>query len=144
MTYSELPIGLALILCDNIIEDIRTRKKSMIGIFSQIYADSFPYTLPSLNILVSLTDCLGDFPCTLVCEHVEDRKTVFSVNCGITAKSPQDVVDVVVTMKAVTFPMPGRYSIKVVVDDIPIMMRPLTLFAKAAKSVPPRHQESEE
>ena len=88
MTYSELPIGLALILCDNIIEDIRTRKKSMIGIFSQIYADSFPYTLPALNILVSMTGCVSDFPCTLVCEHVEDRKTVFSVNCGITAKPP--------------------------------------------------------
>lgn len=144
MVLSELPIGLALIVCDNIIEDIRSRKKSMIGLFSQIHAESFPYTHPSLNMLVSFTGCIGDFPCTIVCEHVEDHKVIFSVNCGISAKSPIDVVDVVIAMKAVTFPVPGRYSIKAVVDDIPIMMRPLMIFAKTAKTVPPRKQESEE
>ena len=144
MTPSELPIGIALLPCDNIIEDIRTRKKSMIGIFSQIHAESFPYTMPSMNILVSMTGCIGEFPCTLVCEYVGDHTQIFNVNCAISAKSPMDVVDVVITMKSITFPMPGRYSLKVMVDDIPIMMRPLSVFTKAAKTVPPRARESEE
>ena len=144
MSPSELPIGIALIPCDNIIEDIRTRKKSMIGIFSQIHADSFPYTMPAMNILVSMTGCIGEFPCNLICERIDDRKQIFNVNCDISAKSPLDVVDVVISMKAITFPMPGRYSLKVVVDEIPIMMRPLTVFAKIVKTVPPRAQESNE
>ena len=143
MIPSELPIGIALIICDNIIEDIRTRKKSMIGIFSQIYANSFPYTLPSMNILVSLTDCIGEFPCTLMCEREEDRKTIFSVNCGIAAKAPNDVVDLVIAMKAITFPTPGRYNIKVIVDGIPIMRRQLTVLAKTVKTVPPENRERE-
>jgi len=36
------PLGLALVVCDQIIEDKLTHKKSLIGIFNQIATPSFP------------------------------------------------------------------------------------------------------
>ena len=38
------PVPLAMILCDSVIIDQRTDKKSLIGIFSNIAAESFPVT----------------------------------------------------------------------------------------------------
>lgn len=142
MAISELPIGLALLFCDTLIEDIRTRKKSLIGLYTQIIVTQFPYTHPNLNIFVSVTGCTSqNFPCKLRCEKAADGKCILEVTCQLNANSPQDVVDLAITLKQIQFPSPGRYSIKLIVDDVPIMMRPLKLILKNQKSStpPPRH-----
>ena len=69
MNNSELVMGLALILCDTIIEDSVTGKKSLIGLFSQIHAPKLPCIHQSMNILVSVTGGQGTYPCQIVCEH---------------------------------------------------------------------------
>lgn len=138
MPFRDLPIGLALIPCDTLIEDVRTKKKSLIGLFSQILTDSFPYTHPSLNLLVSLTGCVGSTPCTIVCEKSDDKQKIVDVLCQINAKSPMDVVDMVINLKSLVFPAPGRYDLKVLVDRIPVMMRPIKVLSKVKPpSVPP-------
>ena len=101
---NELPVGIGLIPCENVIEDIRTRKKSIIGIISKICADNFPFTVQSLNILISLTGCTSDFPCRLKCVHEESRKEILNVKCNIHSTSVHDVVEVLVTFKTLKFP----------------------------------------
>ncbi len=140
---NELPVGIGLIPCENVIEDVRTRKKSIIGIISKIGADSFPFTAQSLNVLISLTGCTSDFPCRLKCVHEETQHEILNVKCDIHANSVHDVVEVLVTFKTLKFPEPGTYTFSVVADGIPIMFRPVTVSARVKKPVPPKDGPSE-
>lgn len=49
----ETPIGIALIVCDQIIQDIATGKRSLIGVFNLVYSAAFPFTLHKLCVLAS-------------------------------------------------------------------------------------------
>ena len=130
MAYSEIPIGLALILCDTVIEDRRTMKKSLIGLFSQIGALSFPYTHPLIHLLVSLTGGKGEYPCEVLCQHEDLKTTVFSIKNTLRFRSHDEVADLVYNLKSLTFPRPGRYWFKVLVDEMPVMMRPVLVVPR--------------
>jgi hypothetical protein len=43
------PVGLALIVCDAIYQDPTTGKRTLLGIFSAMYASEFPAIVPSLR-----------------------------------------------------------------------------------------------
>lgn len=68
MSRSEIPIGLALIPCDCIIEDKKTCKKSLIGIFGNINVNALPCPMPSTSILVSMTGGTGEYLCEIICD----------------------------------------------------------------------------
>ena len=52
MTGNPTPSGLAIVVCDQIIEDKATSKKSLIGIFNNIASQTFPCRHPALSVFV--------------------------------------------------------------------------------------------
>ena len=123
-------MGLALILCDTIIEDKATGKKSLIGLFSQINAPSLPCVHQSMSILVSVTGGQGTYPCRIVCEHPDLDRPVFAFDCTIKFENPFQVVDMVFQMKSVRFRLPGKYELKVLIDGVPELIRPVIVSVK--------------
>ena len=55
------PLIKAILICDHIITEAGTNKKSLIGIFENITAARFPYVHPLLSVYVKLTDALGKY-----------------------------------------------------------------------------------
>ncbi|NMA43578.1 MAG: hypothetical protein GX946_09390 [Oligosphaeraceae bacterium] len=130
MSFSEIPIGLALIPCDTVIEDRLTGKKSLIGIFGQFSVRKFPYTHPNMCVLVSLTGGSGEHVCELTCSDAGSQKVIFNVKAKIKFKHPHQVLDMVFQLRATEFPCADTYWIKVNVDDMPLMMRPLLVVQR--------------
>ncbi|MBQ6472645.1 MAG: hypothetical protein IJJ33_11720 [Victivallales bacterium] len=138
MSLPELPKGLALLICDTLIEDMRTKKKSLIGLFSQITAKKFPYIHPSMTLFISMTGAKGEFKCTLACNREEDGESVISVPCKMETGSPRDVADLVVSLRSMRFTKPGRYMFRVLVDGVPVMMRPLNVVERSGLTSEPQ------
>ena len=55
------PVVKAFLICDQIIHDAQTGKKSLIGVFHELRADRFPATHPTLWIYANLTDARGKY-----------------------------------------------------------------------------------
>ena len=55
------PYPLAILLCDQIIVDERSKKKTLVGIFDSIYASQFPTKHQLLSVYVRLTDAEGQY-----------------------------------------------------------------------------------
>jgi len=136
MSYSEMPIGLALICCDTVIEDRRTGKKSLIGLFGQLNVRRLPYVHPSLSLLVSLTGGTGEHACEVLCVNDNLDKPVFSVRGKIKFEHPQQVLDMIFQLQATRFPVAGTYWVKVIIDELPLMMRPLVVVQQQKPSAP--------
>ncbi len=137
MTKLEAPMGLALLICDTMIEDKNTGKKSLIGLFSRIESARFPCLHPEMTIYVSLTSGRGKYPCEVICRQADGEKPVFAVKGDIQFPSQNHVVDLVFRMHGVRFPAPGTYWVHFLADDMPIMMRPIEVRAIDRPAAPP-------
>src|SRR4051812_28041201 len=56
------PEVLAMILCDLVITDVETNKKSLIGLFDQVETATLPCVVHELHVYLSLTDGHGVLP----------------------------------------------------------------------------------
>lgn len=119
----EIPMGLALVLCDTIIEDRMTGKKSLIGMFDRLGSNKFPCIHPHLSVLVSLTSGKGEYPCKIVCQHLDGDTIAFQGQGEIKMQNPHQVVDIAFNFHGVKFPKPGIYTLQFQVDDFPVMTR---------------------
>ncbi|NOY79887.1 MAG: hypothetical protein GXP31_02660 [Kiritimatiellaeota bacterium] len=136
MPSPETPMGLALLICDVIIEDKLTGKKSLVGLFDRIHARVFPCVHASMAVFVSLTSGHGKYPCEILCRHTDGKTTAFSAKGAIVMPDPSKVVDLVFRLNGVRFPKPGTYWVHFLADEMPIMMRPLQIL-RVKEQAPP-------
>jgi len=117
------PIGLALVICDQIIEDKFTSKKSLIGVFNQIGAQNFPCRHPQACVFVSVTDGRGKCAARLRIVHDESEHVVAEVNGHIQFPDVHTVVELVFGLRDLAFPDPGVYAIEFYCDDALVLER---------------------
>lgn len=60
----EAPICVALVLCDQVIEDVRTGNKSLIGLFHGISTAALPAVHPRLTLFAAVTSGRGPWAFT--------------------------------------------------------------------------------
>jgi len=123
MSEKPNPTGLAIVVCDQIIEDKFTSKKSLIGIFNNIGTQTFPCRHPQVCVFVSLTEGRGECGARLRIVHDETNKVVAEVDGRIDFPEIHTVVELNFNLVGLTFPEPGMYSIEFFCDDALILER---------------------
>ena len=133
----EMPMGIGLIPCDQIIEDRLTGKKSLIGVIGEIRASKFPLHYPALHLLVSLTSGRGEYPCRLQILSASQNEEIFSSRGRLKFKNPAQVVDLVFTLPALQFKYEDTYWVKFMIDEVTLMTRPLRVTEVQVPPPPP-------
>ena len=137
MTDKPSPTGLAIVICDQIIEDKLTGKKSLIGIFNQIGTQNFPCRHPQICVFVSLTEGRGQSAARLRIVHDESSHIVAEVNGTIQFPDVNVVVELNFNLVGLVFPEPGMYSIEFYCDDAIILERRFTVSHVKPPQGPP-------
>ncbi len=116
------PTCSAIIVCDGVIEDRRTNKKSLIGLFNRVLCRQIPTTLQQLTIFVQLTGGHGKYKLSVRLISLSHEAAVPVIEIGGTVEfpSPTDVVEIVFELKPVAFEVEGKHSIEVLANGIPI------------------------
>ena len=125
----EQPRALAMIICDDVIEDRRTHKKSLIGIFNQIVASNFPAIHPKMHIFFSLTNGRGK--CKAVLQHtsLSDLEVLKEIQGEIHFLDPNMNLEYTFELLNVSFPRQGRYSFQLLLDGKLVMERVFEVLA---------------
>ncbi len=123
MTEKSSPTGLAIVVCDQIIEDKLTNKKSLIGIFNNIGGVSFPCRHPQISVFVSLTEGRGAYTARLRIINEASSETVADVNGQIQFPDIHAVVELNFNLVGLLFPSPGLYSIEFYCDEALVLER---------------------
>ncbi len=103
------PEVLAMVICDMVIEDAESGKKSLIGLFDHVQTEELPSLLNELNVFVSLTDGRGQPSALLRCIRSEDDQVLFSARGQIEFPDPLAVVDLHFRICGCEFPTEGEY-----------------------------------
>lgn len=126
------PNSLALVICDMVIDDRETHKKTLVGIFSDIGAGKFPFRHPELHVFVSLTDGNGAYRARLECRHRDSNERVFEVKGDIHFDNPNQVVDINFALRGIIFNKPGIHNFDFYCDDQIVGSRKFNVTQKVA------------
>jgi hypothetical protein len=113
MTEIPKPTVQAFLVCDQVIEDSMTKKKSLIGIFTHLQALSFPFQHQQMGLYFCLTDAEGlyHFDIDLIYLNSEQRvcrATLPNIDIG----DRLQISDFGINVPLLIFPAPGRYEFR--------------------------------
>lgn len=109
------PLCLNVVLCDQIIEDKRTGKKSLIGVFNEIHVTHLPAVHGCMFLLVTLTNCLGAHEINIgISRDTEyDAEIIMNIHGQIQGRNPVDIIDLVFELRGLPLAQDGKYQIDV-------------------------------
>ncbi len=105
-----VPSVVSFLVCDQVIDDKLTGKKSAIGIFNAIMVPRMPAAINRLAILASVTELTGRVELELRLVRDADYSVLFSGKGHVEAPDPLAVVDLIFALQGVRVPAEGQYA----------------------------------
>lgn len=112
----EKPVCVALILCNEVIEDKATNNKTLVGLFNTIGVQSLPAQHPKMSVLVALTNVVGTLPLTVSFRSPEERE-ILKFEGQIESRDPLAVNDVVLQLNGFPLEETGTHRLDVFVGS---------------------------
>ncbi|MHC4974538.1 MAG: DUF6941 family protein [Planctomycetota bacterium] len=108
----------AILICDQIIHEFGTNKKSLIGIFEDIHLTTFPYRYPRIAVYVNLTDAHGNYALELRLLDASDRSEVGRGRTPeVKIDSPLRTCEFALQIQNLFFRKPGTYEFQIFAND---------------------------
>lgn len=108
----------AMLVCDQIITEAGTNKKTLVGIFEQIYTQKLPCTHPNLSVYIKFTAALGSYQFRL---ELVDLQTNSVIGKGeLPAQNIEDKLasyELVFNLRNLKFMNRGKYEFRIFADD---------------------------
>ena len=113
LTPVHRPSVQAFLVCDCVIEDSVTRKKSLIGIFTHLRAAAFPFQHQQLGVYFCLTDAEGTYQFDIDLFFLNTNELVCRATLPpIDIADRLQISDFAINIPTLIFPAPGRYEFR--------------------------------
>ena len=113
MTDIPRPSVQAFLVCDCVIEDSLTKKKSLIGLFTHLQAAAFPFQHHQVGLYFCLTDAEGTYHFEIDLVYVNTDQLVCRASLpNIVIGDRLQISDFGINIPALLFPAPGRYEFR--------------------------------
>ena len=112
----EPPLVQAFLVCEQVITDERSHRKSLINVFDHIHTRAFPLMIPRLTVFASMSNGNGAMDIELRCVKGDQSRPLFVTKGPVEFPDPNAMVDLVIELH-VSFPEPGMYSFVLSCED---------------------------
>jgi hypothetical protein len=106
-----------MIICDMVIDDRISGKKSLVGLFDAIATTALPCTVNELHVFLALTEGYGSRKARLRCIKASTDDELFSMEQDVRFPDPLTVVEINCDFRGCEFPEAGEYRFQLYVDD---------------------------
>jgi len=118
MTEAPTPRLKAILICDQIITEVGTNKKSLIGVFEIINTPNFPCIHPFLALYVKFTEAKGEY--TFKLELLDLNKNLIigrgEIPKPIRIEDPMKTTELVFNFRGLTFNHEGEYEFRLFIN----------------------------
>lgn len=107
---------LALLVCDTVITDAMTGKKTLVGIFNSIAAPKFPHVIPQMFVFASLTnlECETEVKIKLIAGNDD---VLFELPAKVPFKTPLDTPELFFNLQNFPIKSPGTFELQLLAKD---------------------------
>jgi hypothetical protein len=103
----------AFLVCDQVIEDSVTKKKSLIGLFTHLQAVNFPFQHSQMGLYFCLTDAEGTYHFDVDLIYLNNEQLVCRATLpNIAIVDRLQISDFGINIPSLVFPAPGRYEFR--------------------------------
>ena len=107
------PRAVAMLVCERVIRDTRSDRASLIELFDEVSAPSFPIMLAPVSVYARLTDAAGFYTLTLDVVRRDDLAQVVTLRLGsLEAIDPLGDGEIVVHEVQLQLPSVGSYDVR--------------------------------
>jgi len=107
----------AILVCDQIIHEIRTNKKSLIGIFEEIHLPNFPAQYPRIAVYVNLTDAHGEYVLEMRLINEDGEEFGRGQTPKVNIENPLATCEFALQVQNLQFPKPGQYEFQIFANE---------------------------
>ncbi|HMP02427.1 MAG TPA: hypothetical protein PKD86_01765 [Gemmatales bacterium] len=111
------PLMLAMVICDTVIDDRISGKKSLIGLFDAIATTNLPCRVNELHVFVALTEGYGKRELRMRCISSESDEELFGTTTDIEFPDPLSVVELNLGFRGCEFPEAGEYRFQLFIEQ---------------------------
>ena len=113
-----IPSVVAMLICDQIINEEGTNKKSLIGVFENFNSPVFPVLMPRLAVYVKLVDAQGEYVFKLRLVGLKNESLVaeFGIQANIVDASHHS--ELALNIGNLPIPEPGKYEFQLYYEEI--------------------------
>jgi hypothetical protein len=130
---ASMPQVKAFLICDYVIHETGTNKKSLIGIFGQVTSPRFPFRHPRISVYANITDAHGTYDLTLRLVRLRDGKVLFEAKgLRVTVGDPLQVSELGMNLDGVVFDEAGKYEFALYANDQFLQSKPFQVVQIAA------------
>ena len=125
----EQPQCIAIVICNEVIEDKTTSNKTLVSIFNTIGTPGVPCQHPRMFVMASLTDGRGRWP---ICFRITGPSggTLMQMDGEAHFANPLDVVDLVLQVRGLQLNEAGEHRVEVIVGGEPRGSRRFTVIVQ--------------
>ncbi len=114
---SDQPVCVAIIICNEIIEDKRTSNKTLVSLFNSVGVQALPVTHPRLFLMASLTNLRTDLPVSFSIKSPSGREILRVNGAASSGGDPLAVIDLVVEVLGLSLGEEGVHFVDVLTGD---------------------------
>jgi hypothetical protein len=115
------PTFLAMVICDNVLQDAETRKYYILGTATVTFAPSLPVRQQKLCVYAVLTDVRGKIRLRLRLVYVDpdskEDQEVMAIGGEVESRDPLAVAELAISLHNLVFPRAGEYRFQLWNDD---------------------------
>jgi hypothetical protein len=112
------PTVTAMLVCERIIAEAGSSRKSLIGIYDSVGMLTFPAVIPQLAIYVRLADAVGVYQFKLRIVNLKDEALLSEVPVQGDVKDPLRPADLVFNLLGLPIPEPGKYEFQLYANGL--------------------------
>ncbi len=136
------PVVKAFLVCDQVIHDAQTGKKTLVGVFHELRADRFPAVHPVLWIYANLTDARGQYAFEIRFVDVERNKVLGNgTPPPIKIPGPLQTTELSAQLRNVQLPDAGTYEFQLLTNDELIATKAIRVSLVDGTEIPATDEE---
>ncbi len=112
----QLPIALALSICESVVVEERTRNVSLINCFTTRLVTVFPSPPQKMAAVAFFVDGFGDIGLKMVIEHVATGDIIYEEHHQMKFSDPLQESRAVFRFGDLVFPQPGKYDVSLIAE----------------------------
>jgi len=118
MANAPIPSVVAMLVCDQVIAEQGTNKKSLIGVFEVFNAFGFPTLIPRIAIYVKLADAFGKYQFKLRLVRLKNESLIAEIGIEADVKDSAHYSELALNLSNLPFPEPGKYEFQLYAGDV--------------------------
>jgi hypothetical protein len=112
-----IPTLLAFIICDTVIHDAGTQKKTIVGVFDRIQSATVPFAINSIGLYAKMTEGSGAYTIKVRMVNLKDETPVMEISANANWIAPEDPMELGMNFRGIPIKEFGTYEFQLFAND---------------------------